>query len=753
MDKMEKKQSVERRSFNDVLKEKEARQALEKKNDDGHIALDDAKRIKVLSPGQLVFKRFIRNKLAIFGTVVIVIMFLFSFLAPVFYTYGETQTFYKYDTQYKAMAVATVRTDYENFEINPEIKVDSYYKNNVTSTVKKIDETGVDYELIISKDRKTQFVLTKLYDKLFSLAPNNGALIGSAAANLDIAELLTKQRTFTYSGKQMDEGFEAAALEAFDANQDTFSYDGVDYTLKRVTKLEYKIVSSGVSVVYEGTALGSDFEDAVLAALENEENSFNVGEVAYRIYKDKGVNYIYSVIPGDDAMISTTMEYSGVHKGENDFMLELYHSLDARTFTVNGETYTIEADKENGVFVSFSVKDATGEEVGLLSDFVINAPDGTDTVSLANKEVIQDKVLEIIKNKMDVPAEEEDPDAEEPAPVEDEEIDEEELNPEGGDEESAANAKGVPIDLIFPKRVAGFNGVEPTLTQEYDENGEPVMGTMPGRVVTKISTTTLNGVTQEYKYYYISCDQWQWLMDTNGRPTGRHILGTDTDGYDVLARIMYGGRISLLVGFIVVFIETLLGVIMGGIAGYFGGWVDNLIMRLVDIFYCIPSMPILIILGAFMDDRGLKPIPRLIWMMAILGFLGWAGIARLVRGQILSLREQEFMVATEATGVKVSRRIFRHLIPNVMPQLIVSATAGLGGVILTESTLSFLGLGVKRPMATWGTIISAVTSSNENILNFTYIWIPVGLLICLTVIAFNFVGDGLRDAFDPKMKR
>ncbi|MBR4702178.1 MAG: ABC transporter permease [Oscillospiraceae bacterium] len=452
-------------------------------------------------------------------------------------------------------------------------------------------------------------------------------------------------------------------------------------------------------------------------------------------------------------MISTTMEYSGVHKGENDFMLELYHSLDSGTFTVNGETYTIEADKENGVFVSFSVKDASGEEVGLLSDFVINAPDGTDTVSLANKEVIQDKVLEIIKNKMDVPAEEEDPDAEEPAPVEDEEIDEEELNPEGGDEESAASAKGVPIDLIFPKRVAGFNGVEPTLTQEYDENGEPVMGTMPGRVVTKISTTTLNGVTQEYKYYYISCDQWQWLMDTNGRPTGRHILGTDTDGYDVLARIMYGGRISLLVGFIVVFIETLLGVIMGGIAGYFGGWVDNLIMRLVDIFYCIPSMPILIILGAFMDDRGLKPIPRLIWMMAILGFLGWAGIARLVRGQILSLREQEFMVATEATGVKVSRRIFRHLIPNVMPQLIVSATAGLGGVILTESTLSFLGLGVKRPMATWGTIISAVTSSNENILNFTYIWIPVGLLICLTVIAFNFVGDGLRDAFDPKMKR
>ena len=139
--------------------------------------------------------------------------------------------------------------------------------------------------------------------------------------------------------------------------------------------------------------------------------------------------------------------------------------------------------------------------------------------------------------------------------------------------------------------------------------------------------------------------------------------------------------------------------------------------------------------------------------MAILGVLGWAGIARLVRGQILSLREQEFMVATEATGITVSRRIFRHLVPNVMPQLIVSATMGLGGVIITESTLSYLGLGVKHPLATWGTMINSVTSSNENMVKFTYIWIPVGLLICLTVIAFNFVGDGLRDAFDPKMKR
>ena len=187
------------------------------------------------------------------------------------------------------------------------------------------------------------------------------------------------------------------------------------------------------------------------------------------------------------------------------------------------------------------------------------------------------------------------------------------------------------------------------------------------------------------------------------------------------------------------------------IAGYFGGAVDNIIMRLVDIFYCLPSMPILIILGAMMDAQRFSTYARLFVMMASLGIMGWAGIARLVRGQILSLREQDFMIAAEATGVRVSRRIFRHLVPNVMPQLIVTATSGLGGIIITESTLSFLGLGVKHPLATWGTMINSV-SSQAALEHYYYIWIPVGLLICLTVIAFNFVGDGLRDAFDPKSK-
>ena len=242
------------------------------------------------------------------------------------------------------------------------------------------------------------------------------------------------------------------------------------------------------------------------------------------------------------------------------------------------------------------------------------------------------------------------------------------------------------------------------------------------------------------------------VFDAYSFPNSAHWLGTDKNGMDMLTRLMYGGRVSLMIGFIVVIISAALGVVLGGISGYFGGWVDNLIMRLVDIFYCLPSMPIMIILGAMMDALRMNTYVRLMIMMAALGIMGWAGVARMVRGQILSLREQEFMVATEATGIRVKDRIFRHLVPNVMPQLIVIASLGIGGTIITESTLSFLGLGVKHPLATWGTIINSVSSASA-MAHYPFIWIPVGLLICMTVIAFNFVGDGLRDAFDPKMKR
>lgn len=266
--------------------------------------------------------------------------------------------------------------------------------------------------------------------------------------------------------------------------------------------------------------------------------------------------------------------------------------------------------------------------------------------------------------------------------------------------------------------------------------------------------------TADYDLEYDAATQsWSILQmqtshqyDSYSSPTLKHWLGTDKYGMDMLTRLMYGGRVSLLIGFIVVFIETFIGVILGGIAGYFGGVIDNIIMRVVDIFYCIPSLPIIIIIGAAMDAQRVDPTIRMIYLMLSLGLLGWASIARLVRGQILTLREQEYMTATEACGIKVSRRIFRHLIPNVIPQLIVNCTMGLGSVILTEATLSFLGLGVKFPFASWGNIINDVNNTFV-LTTYWFIWIPAGILLLLTVLAFNLVGDGLRDAFDPKMKR
>ena len=235
-------------------------------------------------------------------------------------------------------------------------------------------------------------------------------------------------------------------------------------------------------------------------------------------------------------------------------------------------------------------------------------------------------------------------------------------------------------------------------------------------------------------------------------PSEVHLLGTDDKGMDVFVRLMYGGRISLTIGFIVVILETLIGVLLGGISGYFGGWVDQLIMRIVDIFNCIPMLPILLIASAMIDSWNIEADKRIYILMVIITIFSWSGVARLVRGQILSLREQEYITATEVMGLSIWRKIFYHLIPNVMPQLIVSMTLGLGSVILYESTLSYLGLGVQLPKAAWGTMIA--TSNDPQVLSYhVNMWLPAGLMIVIAVLGFNFVGDGLRDAMDPKARK
>ncbi len=236
-------------------------------------------------------------------------------------------------------------------------------------------------------------------------------------------------------------------------------------------------------------------------------------------------------------------------------------------------------------------------------------------------------------------------------------------------------------------------------------------------------------------------------------PSAEHILGTDNEGYDVFVRLMYGGRISLTVSFIAVFLITILGVVLGGISGYFGGWIDNLIMRICDVLMCLPGVPILLIISTILDASDIDAKYRIYLLMIYLTFISWTGTARLVRGQILSLREQEYMVAAEAMGYSTFRKIFKHLVPNVMPQLIVQMTLSLGSMILYEATLSYLNLGVKPPYAAWGTMINIISTNQDVLQNHWYVWVPAGICIVIAVLGFNFVGDGLRDALDPKARR
>lgn len=270
----------------------------------------------------------------------------------------------------------------------------------------------------------------------------------------------------------------------------------------------------------------------------------------------------------------------------------------------------------------------------------------------------------------------------------------------------------------------------------------------PPRITQELIEYEVNGV--KYEAYNVMIDEFSINMEA--KPSKTHWLGTDANAYDVFSRLMYGGRVSLTIGLVVVILQTLLGVLFGGLAGYFGKWVDQIIMRIVDIFNCVPTLPLMLIISTALDALKIEDITKLYVMMALLTLLGWVGTARLVRGQILSLREQEFMIAAEATGLSVPRKIFRHLIPNVMPQLIVTMTLGLGSVILTEATLGFLGLGLPSNYATWGNMINAAAKM-DYLTNFVNLWIPPGVCIVLAVLAFNFIGDGLRDAFDPKGKR
>lgn len=570
-----------------------------------HFSLNDDRRVKVLSPGALVAKRFFRNRLAVVGLSILIFMFVFSFIGGLLSPYGEDEFFYREDQINKEFAVVTENSDFR----------------------------------YMAKDSN---------------------LFGSAV--------------------------QAQTMLAIQKNSESFSYNGTNYALAQEGSDFYSI-SSG------GKLIGIAYKD-VVSSSDGQALSF---EFVYTALKS------YAAL-AQEVEEEAEQETAGVSEatGATDDAAEPAEPEEvsepaAKTFTVDGLTYTI--DEDGGVL--------QGEkEVAYISRYIVQAIMPDIFLSRDFKEKLIDTIA-VGGTKFTY--------TDESLILDDE------------------------PDAALDGEETGIGAMDDALVEEDDTASDATMEYTIER-------------SQNHANWIIRQQQSSRQYDSYSFPSAKHWLGTDKYGMDMLTRLMYGGRVSLMIGFIVIIIETVLGVILGGIAGYFGGWVDNLIMRLVDIFYCIPSMPIILILGAAMDQQRVEPGKRLIYLMLILGILGWAGIARLVRGQILSLREQEFMTATEACGISVKSRIFKHLIPNVIPQLIVNCTMGLGSVIIIEATLSFLGLGVKFPFASWGNIINDVNNTHV-LTTYWFIWIPAGLLLLLTVLAFNLVGDGLRDAFDPKMKR
>ena len=227
-----------------------------------------------------------------------------------------------------------------------------------------------------------------------------------------------------------------------------------------------------------------------------------------------------------------------------------------------------------------------------------------------------------------------------------------------------------------------------------------------------------------------------------------HPMGTDNAGRDILARVLLGGRISLMVGIISTFVSLLIGITFGATAGYLGGKVDEVMMRMVDVLYAIPYMMIVIVLLAFFG--GQSPFGQLVLLFVALGAVSWLTMARIVRGQVISLKNQEFILAARATGVPAWKIIARHLVPNTLGPVIVYATLTIPSVMLLEAFLSFLGLGVQAPLASWGSLSA---DGIQNIAIFPWQLLCPGITMAITLFSLNFLGDGLRDALDPQMRK
>lgn len=808
----------------DSLKDKKLKKQQEQDTPQEQMKLDDARRVKVLSPGMLVFKRFIRNKLAVTGIIILAFMFTFAFLGPIFSPYKIAQLFTKEIVEPAEYASAKINRDsrvYNADGVNKDLALLSSYlfelgKNKDDSGYKLTAGQEIPFQ---STDGSKQYIMRILNPDPVSPSAEIFEKISVASA---VSVGMDTKVTFN-ENQEFSEELKAAVIEHANSKSKETEIHVGDTIVTVVAK--GKLEKNYFMFVEEPTAV----------------TSFNIytamrGKVAELQSDSEFLNAVNIGIQGRDATVTHKTdgaEYQIIVGENNTFQLansegtplfNINRLFSGNMVSVEGEEKPVEFDKliPNPNAFRESVKEAISKNEEKMHEIREAALAEGKT-----NEQMYSSMIELASATFTYPVYESyEEESEAVAKDEKNKPKEYTIIAKLNDAETYFNGE---YTVLTPDNQPGlevYNSFDPIETK-YDllSNDFLFIGAAEEAIMNQVETFDYAGETykiekdaknnfytvynnagekavliseiaygavkngteltvdfvlkvqdaiwndrdgfeftnergEDTKAYlhisnensYVRTDQPKTLLDDRNSPSAKHILGTDVHGMDVMTRLMYGGRVSLLVGFVVVFFEIVIGVLVGGVSGYFGGVVDTFLMRFVELFNAIPFYPMVIILGSVMDAQRVEPVTRLMLLMVVLGILGWTGIARIVRGQILSLREQDFMIATEATGIRTGRRIFRHLIPNVMPLLIVYATAGLGSVILTEATLGFLGLGVKYPMASWGSIINQSTDM-QVMTTAWWIWIPSGLLILLTVLGFNFVGDGLRDAFDPKMKR
>ena len=497
-------------NLNEVLKRRA--QEADANKGSGEIALDDISRVKVLSPGRRVFKRFIRNRLAVFGSVLLITMFVFSFIGPLFYPYGQTQIFYKYDQQNVNYAMAKENTAYNGFDLNPDVTVERSVNNAMNSRIKSMIASGAASMVEIGTE--SAYLIEKLAEDIYQVSACSQTQVATWGSSVvEIGEYSQVGKKITWKAGEVD-GLQEALQEAIAASMQggSFELNGVTYTYARGKAKSYTITGQMEGLHFTGDPLGEGFEEAVAAAAETGD-PFVFDGTEYAMAKDGSAWSVFALGDPVPARIFSRLTV-------NTFNLDDQVSTEMRvaamlaaagsgSFEAEGRTWTVQ--RENELLV---IRDDQGREFFELTPFSVLRYKGDNTMEYGLKKAITETVESMI----------------------------------------ASDQKTGTLTYSLPMQTSGGE-------YAYDEEGN-----------LRYADSEMTITQRDTGEYVINCAQIIYVIDMYAAPSAQHILGTDGDGFDVMSRIMYGGRVSLMVGFVVVFLETFLGVVMGGLAGYYGGW-------------------------------------------------------------------------------------------------------------------------------------------------------------------------------------